>query len=193
MNRITKSDDGCRCAPSNVDAIQPCASGRVDPSSQLLSAPNQSTRRRRWRVAFTRRRAHAQSQSNARQRTRSRERAGFALFLVAPRHLHADQHDRRRRHVVVRGGASRRCRPILASLRGDASLAYTLLMVGFALGSIGDRQARRSLRHQGDPLFGAGAIGLGYVGPRPTRQPLAALRAGACCCSDSARRPASVR
>ena len=40
------------------------------------------------------------------------------------------------RHVRGRGGAAARCRPSSASARADASLPYTLTMIGFGLGGI---------------------------------------------------------
>ena len=49
-------------------------------------------------------------------------------------------------------------------LRADASLAYSLLMIGFAVGSVGAGKLADSYGIRPTLILGAAAIGLGYIG-----------------------------
>jgi MFS family permease len=54
--------------------------------------------------------------------------------------------------------------------RGEASLPYTLLMIGFALGSIATGRLADRFGIRVTLLFGASAVGLGYLGAGASSQ-----------------------
>ena len=66
---------------------------------------------------------------------RAGRRGGKLVCVVAARHLDRDQHHRRRRDVVLRGDAARGAIRIRHH-RAEASLPYTLAMIGVAAGAI---------------------------------------------------------